>query len=106
MVHCAAKTVFLSLPLQVTKPHSCDQHFSVLTLTCVRRARLLCLSILTTLAHITFSVGVITYYCARDMYCTSGEQHWCAIFGIPTIISLAHLIGWACFLLTSPDMCS
>lgn len=95
MVHCAAKTVFLSLPLQVTKPHSCDQHFSVLTLTCVRHARLLCLSILTTLAHITFSVGVITYYCAREMYCTSGKQHWCAIFGIPTIVSLAHLIGWA-----------
>ena len=53
----AYKSAFLpSLP-QVTEPHSCDQPFNLdMSVTC---ARLLCLSTLTTSAHITFSVGIL-----------------------------------------------
>ena len=66
----------------------------------VTRARLLCLSTLTTLAHITFSVGIlhttVQEICTVLLANSTGVQYMEYL-----LLSLwPMLIGWACFLLT------
>ena len=66
----------------------------------ITRARLLCLSTLTTLAHITFSVGIlhttVQEICTVLLANSTGVQYLEYL-----LLSLwPMLIGWACFLLT------
>ena len=111
MVHCAAEMwrikqalvsirymytmllMHVKLPFppplpHLTEPHSCDQHFSLDM--SVTHARLLCLSTLTSLAHITFSVGVLhtvqeickcMYFWQIALVCNIWNTY-CCLFGL------------------------